>query len=44
MPPAALTWLDYSEADQRRARELVAMFSPAGESRRAGARPDPGRA
>ena len=27
MPPAALTWLDYSEADQRRAREIVAMFS-----------------
>ena len=27
MPPAVLTWLDYSEADQRRAREIVAMFS-----------------
>ena len=27
MPPAALAWLDYSEADQRRAREIVAMFS-----------------
>ena len=27
MPPALLTWLDYSEADQRRAREIVAMFS-----------------
>ena len=27
MPPAILTWLDYSEADQRRAREIVAMFS-----------------
>ena len=24
---AVLTWLDYSEADQRRAREIVAMFS-----------------
>ena len=27
MPPAFLAWLDYSEADQRRAREIVAMFS-----------------
>ena len=27
MPPAALSWLDYSESDQRRAREIVAMFS-----------------
>ena len=27
MPPAMLAWLDYSEADQRRAREIVAMFS-----------------
>ena len=27
MPPAVLAWLDYSEADQRRAREIVAMFS-----------------
>ena len=27
MPPSQLTWLDYSEDDQRRARELVAMFS-----------------
>ena len=27
MPPAILTWLDYSEADRRRAREMVAMFS-----------------
>ena len=27
MPPAALAWLDYSEADQRRVREIVAMFS-----------------
>ena len=26
MPPAVLAWLDYSEADQRRAREIVAMF------------------
>ena len=32
MPPAVLAWLDYSEADQRRAREIVAMFSQA-ESR-----------
>ena len=27
MPPAVLAWLDYSETDQRRAREIVAMFS-----------------
>ena len=27
MPPAVLAWLDYSEADQRRAREIVALFS-----------------
>ena len=27
MPSAVLAWLDYSEADQRRAREIVAMFS-----------------
>ena len=27
MPPAELAWLDYSQADQRRAREIVAMFS-----------------
>ena len=27
MPPAVLAWLDYSEGDQRRAREIVAMFS-----------------
>ena len=27
MPPAVLAWLDYSEADQRRAREIIAMFS-----------------
>ena len=27
MSPAVLAWLDYSEADQRRAREIVAMFS-----------------
>ena len=27
MPPAVLAWLDYSEADQRRAREIVRMFS-----------------
>ncbi len=27
MPLAVLSWLDYSEADQRRAREIVAMFS-----------------
>ena len=27
MPPAILAWLDYSEADQRRAREIVRMFS-----------------
>ena len=32
MPPGALAWLDYSQADQRRAREIVAMFSQA-ESR-----------
>lgn len=32
MPPALLAWLDYSEADQRRARDIVAMFSQA-ESR-----------
>ena len=27
MPPAVLAWLDYSEADQRRAREIVSLFS-----------------
>lgn len=27
MTPAVLAWLDYSQADQRRAREIVAMFS-----------------
>ena len=27
MPSAVLAWLDCSEADQRRAREIVAMFS-----------------
>lgn len=27
MVPAGLAWLDYSETDQRRAREIVAMFS-----------------
>ena len=27
MPPAVFAWLDYSEADQRRAREIIAMFS-----------------
>ena len=27
MSPAGLAWLDYSETDQRRAREIVAMFS-----------------
>ena len=27
MPPAVLAWVDYSQADQRRAREIVAMFS-----------------
>ena len=27
MAPAGLAWLDYSETDQRRAREIVAMFS-----------------
>lgn len=32
MPPAVLAWLDYSEADQRRARDIVSMFSQA-ESR-----------
>ena len=32
MPPAVLAWLDYSEADQRCARDIVAMFSQA-ESR-----------
>ena len=32
MPPAGIAWLDYSQADQRRAREIVAMFSQA-ESR-----------
>ena len=32
MPPAALAWLDHSEADQRRARDIIAMFSQA-ESR-----------
>lgn len=26
MSPAGLAWLDYSEADQRRAREIVSMF------------------
>ena len=25
--PSTLAWLDYSEADQRRAREIIAMFS-----------------
>jgi len=32
MSPAVLAWLDYSEADQRRARDIIAMFSQA-ESR-----------
>ena len=27
MTPGVLAWLDYSQADQRRAREIVAMFS-----------------
>ena len=27
MTPAVLAWLDYSQVDQRRAREIVAMFS-----------------
>ena len=27
MPPAVLAWLDYSETDQRRAQEIVRMFS-----------------
>ncbi|MXY79959.1 MAG: hypothetical protein F4Y94_09815 [Chloroflexi bacterium] len=27
MTPGTLAWLDYSQADQRRAREIVAMFS-----------------
>ena len=27
MTPSLLAWLDYSQADQRRAREIVAMFS-----------------
>ena len=27
MTPSVLAWLDYSQADQRRAREIVAMFS-----------------
>ena len=27
MAPAVLAWLDYSESDQRRAREIIAMFS-----------------
>lgn len=27
MTPSVLAWLDYSQADQRRAREVVAMFS-----------------
>ena len=27
MPPAVLAWLDYSEADQRQAREIIALFS-----------------
>lgn len=27
MSPASLTWLDYSESDRRRAREIIAMFS-----------------
>lgn len=27
MSPAVLAWLDYSESDQRHAREIVAMFS-----------------
>ena len=27
MSPAGIAWLDYSETDQRRAREIVAMFS-----------------
>ena len=26
MSPASLTWLDHSEADRRRAREIVSMF------------------
>ena len=27
MAPAVLAWLDYSQADQRRAREIISMFS-----------------
>ena len=27
MPLGVCTWLDYSQTDQRRAREIVAMFS-----------------
>ena len=27
MPPAVIAWLDYSEADQRRAREIIRLFS-----------------
>ena len=27
MVPAALAWLDYSEADQRRAREIITIYS-----------------
>ena len=27
MPPATLAWLDYSDADQRRAREIIKLFS-----------------
>ena len=27
MPPAVLAWLDHSDTDQRRARELIATFS-----------------
>ena len=43
MPPSVLAWLDYSEADQRRAREIVAMFSQPESRDELGLRPDPGR-
>ena len=40
MSPSVLAWLDYSEADQRRARDIVALFSQAESRDELGTRPD----
>ena len=42
--PSTLAWLDYSEADQRRAREIIAMFSQRESRDELGLRPNQGRA